>query len=87
MFEKEQNEIQNQIEKILNKQGISKQPLKWSWIPFSGHWGISTSFFSTASCEARKQKGVNVRQHAADLADGSVRTGCNHDTFAMAVRD
>ena len=69
MFEKEQNEIQNQIEEILNKQGISKQPLKWSWIPFSGHWGISTSFFSTASCEARKQKGINVRQHAADIAD------------------
>ena len=69
MFEKEQNEIQTQIEYILNNQGISKQPLKWSWIPFSGHWGISTSFFSTASFEARKQKGINVRQHATDIAD------------------
>jgi arginyl-tRNA synthetase len=69
MFEKEQNEIQTQIEKILNNQGISKQPFKWSWIPFSGHWGISTSFFSTASIEARKQKGINVRQRATDIAD------------------
>ena len=69
MFEQEQNEIQTQIEYILNNQGISKQPLKWSWIPFSGHWGISTSFFSTASFEARKQKGINVQQHATDIAD------------------
>jgi len=69
MFEKEKNKIQSQIENILNNQGISKQPLKWSWIPFSGHWGLSTSFFSTASFEARKQKGVNVRQYATDIAD------------------
>ena len=69
MFEKEQNEIQTQIENILNNQDISRQPLKWSWIPFSGHWGISTSFFSTASFEARQQKGINVRQRATDIAD------------------
>ncbi len=69
MFEKEQNEIQTQIENILENQGISKQPFKWSWIPFCGHWGISTSFFSTASFEARKQKGINVRQRAIAIAD------------------
>ncbi len=69
MFEKEQNEIQIQIEKVLINKGIPIQPLKWSWIPFSGHWGISTSFFSTASSEAREQKGINVRQRAADIAD------------------
>ncbi len=69
MFEKEQEEIQIQIKNILKNQDISRQPLKWSWIPFSGHWGISTSFFSTASFEARKQKGINVRQRATDIAD------------------
>jgi len=69
MFEKEQNEIKTQIEKILKNQDISKQLLKWNWIPFSGHWGISTSFFSTASGEAKIQKGINVRQRAIDIAD------------------
>jgi arginyl-tRNA synthetase len=69
MFEKEQEEIQIQIKNILKNQDISRQPLKWSWIPFSGHWGISTSFFSTASFEARKRKGINVRQRATDIAD------------------
>jgi len=69
MFEKEQNEIQTQIENILENKGISKQPFKWVWIPFSGHWGISTSFFSIASFEARKQKGKNVRQRAIEIAD------------------
>jgi arginyl-tRNA synthetase len=69
MFEKEQNEIQTQIESILENQGIYIQPFKWSWIPFSGHWGISTSFFSTASYEAKIQKVKNVRQLAIDIAD------------------
>jgi len=69
MFEKEQIEIQSQIEKILEKEDISKQQFKWVWIPFSGHWGISTSFFSAASFEARKQKGINVRQRAIEIAD------------------
>jgi arginyl-tRNA synthetase len=69
MFEKEQNEIQTQIESILENQGIYIQPFKWSWIPFSGHWGISTSFFSTASYEAKIQKVKNVRQLATDIAD------------------
>ena len=69
MFEKEQSEIQTQIEKILRNQGIPAQALKWSWIPFSGHWGISTSFFSTASSEARGHAGKNIQQRAADIAN------------------
>ena len=68
MFEKVQYEIQSQIENILENQDVPRLTLKWSWIPFSGHWGISTSFFSTASVEARKQKGVNIRQRAVDIA-------------------
>lgn len=69
MFEQEQKEIQLQIEKILEKEDIPIQPFNWSWIPFSGHWGISTTFFSNASQQAKKVKGVNVRQRASEIAD------------------
>ncbi|MCJ7772324.1 MAG: arginine--tRNA ligase, partial [Desulfobacterales bacterium] len=69
MFEQEQKEIQLQIEKILEKEDIPIQAFNWSWIPFSGHWGISTTFFSNASQQAKKLKGVNVRQRASEIAD------------------
>jgi arginyl-tRNA synthetase len=69
MFEKEQQIIQNQIEKILINDGIPLQPFKWSWIPFSGHWGISTTFFSNASQIAKSTKGINVRQRAIEIAN------------------
>ncbi|MCD6355906.1 MAG: arginine--tRNA ligase [Anaerolineaceae bacterium] len=69
MFEKEQKESQSQIEKILKEKRIPIQPFKWSTIPFSGHWGISTSFFATASFESRSKKGINVRKRASEIAD------------------
>jgi arginyl-tRNA synthetase len=69
MFEKEQNTIQAQIEIILSKEDIPLQLFKWSWIPFSGHWGISTTFFSNASQLAKKTKGINVRKRAIEIAE------------------
>ena len=69
MFEQEQKEIQHQIEKILEKEDIPIQPFNWSWIPFSGHWGISTTFFSNASQQAKKLKEINVRQRASEIAE------------------
>jgi len=42
--------------------------LQWSWIPFSGQWGISTSFFQLASAEAKSGKKINVPQRAQELA-------------------
>ncbi|HVN54737.1 MAG TPA: arginine--tRNA ligase [Anaerolineaceae bacterium] len=43
--------------------------MQWNWIPFSGQWGISTSFFQLAAQESRQGKKVVVPQRAAELAE------------------
>ncbi|HUE98312.1 MAG TPA: arginine--tRNA ligase, partial [Anaerolineales bacterium] len=45
--------------------------LKWQPIPFSGEWGVSTSFFQTAANEARAGKGnkLPVPQRAQEIAE------------------
>jgi arginyl-tRNA synthetase len=47
--------------------------LQWSPIPFTGEWGVSTSFFQLAALEARSQAGpagprVPVPQRAQEIA-------------------
>lgn len=69
MFENEQTLIQEQIIAILKQAGLPQEALKWSWIPFSGHWGIATSMFGTASAEAKSGKQVNVKERAAEMAE------------------
>lgn len=73
MFEKEQQLIQNQIKAILEQLELPDGQLKWSWIPFSGHWGISTSMFSIASMESKIKKGINVKARASEIAE-SIKT-------------
>ena len=72
MFEQEQETITQQIAEYCLEQGLPELPLLWKWIPFSAHWGISTSFFQLAAAEA-KQKGqkVNVAARAQELAEGA----------------
>jgi len=69
MFEAEQKQIEAQILAFLKALDLPANPVQWSWIPFSGHWGISTSFFQTAASEAR-QKGekTNVGARAQEIA-------------------
>ena len=68
MFEAEQAHIEEQIKAFCAQQGLPEPNLLWSWIPFSGQWGISTSFFQLASQEARQGKKVVVPQRAQELA-------------------
>lgn len=70
MFEQEQETIAQQIKEYCLEQGLPDFPLRWKWIPFSAHWGISTSFFQLAAADA-KQKGqkVNVPARARELAE------------------
>ena len=74
MFEQEQKRIEDQIRAYCAGAGLPEPKLQWSWIPFSGHWGISTSFFQLASQEAR-EKGlkVNVAERAQTIADGAAK--------------
>ena len=70
MFEQEHEIITQQIKEYCHDQGLPDIPLLWKWIPFSAHWGISTSFFQLAAAEA-KQKGqkINVAARAQELAE------------------
>jgi arginyl-tRNA synthetase len=69
MFQKEQQELAEQIETILKDQGIPLvDELEWAPIPFSGDWGIAASFFKNAAQEARAEKGIIVPQRAEEIA-------------------
>jgi len=69
MFEIEQEHIQTQIISILDEHALPVLPLRWTWIPFSGQWGIATSFFAHAAAIPEKGKGFNVKHKAEGIAD------------------
>jgi arginyl-tRNA synthetase len=71
MFESEQQAVENRILEYCAGQGLPPASLQWSWIPFSGQWGISTSFFQLAAQEARAGKKVIVPQRAQEIAEGA----------------
>jgi arginyl-tRNA synthetase len=69
MFEYEQQAIDQCIKSVCDRLQLPATELRWSWIPFSGHWGISTSFFSTAASEAKaKGEKTNVGARAQEIA-------------------
>lgn len=74
MFPNEQQAIESKIRSFCVENGLPDlSPITWTPIPFSGTWGISTSFFQLAATDARQIKertsqSVNVPQHAQDLA-------------------
>ncbi|MEI8132135.1 MAG: arginine--tRNA ligase [Leptolinea sp.] len=69
MFHSEQKAVEDSILEYFRKENIPMTAVLWNWIPFSGHWGISTSLFQAAAMEARAGKGGNVNQRAAELAE------------------
>src|SRR5512138_3128986 len=71
MFQKEQQLIEEKIKAYSAANEIPLAELKWQAIPFSGEWGVSTSFFQTAANEARAGKGkkVPVPQRAQEIAE------------------
>jgi arginyl-tRNA synthetase len=68
MFQTEQKNIETKIQKYCEASGIPLATLDWKPIPFSGEWGISTSFFSTAAAESRAGKKLVVGQRAQEIA-------------------
>lgn len=69
MFEAEQKQVEQKIVAYCTENGLPEPKLAWGWIPFNGHWGISTSFFQMAAQEARQGKKVVVNQRAQELAE------------------
>jgi len=71
MFEAEQQSIGVLIQNYCAKKDIPiPKDFQWKPIPFSGDWGISTSFFQVAAQEARSGKKVNVPARAQEIAAG-----------------
>jgi arginyl-tRNA synthetase len=76
MFDQERQYIEARIGEFSAQIGIPvPEVLVWNPIPFSGEWGISTSFFQIAAQEGRMHRergeaGVNVPQRAQELAAG-----------------
>jgi arginyl-tRNA synthetase len=71
MFQKEQQLIEDKIKAFSAANDIPLAELKWQPIPFTGEWGVSTSFFQTAANEARAGKGkkLPVPQRAQEIAE------------------
>jgi len=69
MFEGEQQSIEAKIREFCKQNEIPIAELKWSPIPFSGEWGISTSFFATAALEARAGKKIQVPARSQEIAE------------------
>jgi len=71
MFNDIQTSIEEKIRAWSEAQGIALAALKWTAIPFSGEWGMATSFFQTAADEARTGRGTGlpVPQRAQQMAE------------------
>ena len=76
MFESQQQHIADKIRSYCTEHHLPPPgEISWNPIPFSGEWGISTSFFALAAAEARqiKERGgqsINVPARAEELAAG-----------------
>ena len=76
MFEHEQQVIEATVRGYCSDTGLPDPgKLKWNPIPFSGEWGISTSFFQLAAQEARSKndsptKLPPVQIRAQEIASG-----------------
>jgi len=70
MFDFEKKHVEDSIKNFIKLHDLPDFSIQWNWIPFSGHWGISTSLFSLAAAEARlKQQKINVPSRANELAN------------------
>ena len=68
MFDTEQKEAETRIRTVCQSNDIPLASLEWKPLPFSGEWGISTSFFATAAAEARLGKKIVVATRAQEIA-------------------
>jgi arginyl-tRNA synthetase len=69
MFLSEQELIEKTIRQYCAEKNIPLPSLEWKPIPFTGEWGISTSFFAAAAAEARQGRAVKVPSRAQEIAE------------------
>lgn len=79
MFTQEQQEVEASIRSFCQAHGLPvPDTIQWNPIPFSGEWGISTSFFQLAAQEARLKQAqggerINVQQRAQEIAQEAAK--------------
>jgi len=76
MFEREQQVIEATIRDYCSDSGLPEPgKLKWNPIPFSGEWGISTSFFQLAAQEARSKKDSSTKLPPVQIRAQEIASG------------
>jgi len=68
MFEAEQSKVEEKIRRYCGENNFPEPEFRWSWIPFSGQWGISLSFFQLAAKSFGAEKG-NVNERARKITN------------------
>jgi arginyl-tRNA synthetase len=68
MFEKEQLLLEQQVNSFFENHNLKGSVLNWTWIPFSGHWGLSTSLFKIVSLNKNYKEELSVKEKAQHLA-------------------
>jgi arginyl-tRNA synthetase len=74
MYLSDQKTVSELIRSYISEHGLPQpEEITWKPIPFSGEWGITTSFFQLAALEGRAIKdatgqSINVAQRAQELA-------------------
>lgn len=81
MYEAEQKIIEAKIADYCAAHSLPEPEIRWAWIPFSGQWGISTSFFQLAAKSFGEIKG-NTAQKAQEIAEDLVREIGKPEGFA-----
>ena len=69
MFENEISRLQGLIASVCQENDLPDLEIKMTSIPFSGEWGVATSFFAMAAAEARSGKKVIVPKRAQEIAE------------------
>lgn len=81
MFEVEQKSVETKIQAYCREKNFPVLDFHWTWIPFSGQWGISTSFFQLAASSFGIGKG-NVAERAKEIATDLVQYIGSADGFS-----
>ena len=69
MFENEVNRLKDLVIEICEELDLPVIDIKMNSIPFSGEWGVATSFFAAAAAEARSGKKIVVQKRGAEIAE------------------
>jgi arginyl-tRNA synthetase len=71
MFHQELQRVAEKLNEAMMELGIPvPETIDWASTPFSGQWGFgTTACFQSAALEARRDKSINIRERAQEIAE------------------